>query len=107
MDKSKKKEKGTRRNEGKPWIGEISGRFLEGLGQVLTLKKEQIERGIERGNWKKGFPEEEIIDSLMRHYVEYIKGNKFDDDTGHDHRFHMAVNLMFWIELYFNNKNWE
>lgn len=53
-----------------------------------------------RGNWKKGLPVTEIIDSLLRHLTSYLDQDESDFDTGEGgsglpHVDHILVNAIF------------
>lgn len=87
---------GTKYNAGKPMISLVEPLFIEGIAKVLTFgaKKYDVD------NWKKGIPENEVIDALLRHLIDYRKGEHFDPETGLDHRDHIGCNLMFWKHLY-------
>ncbi len=78
----------------KPMVSLIETEFLLGLAQVLTFgaKKYDVD------NWKKGASANDtrrIKDSLLRHTLAYIGGERFDPETGLSHLYHMTCNNMF------------
>jgi|APSaa5957512535_1039671.scaffolds.fasta_scaffold77781_2 hypothetical protein len=88
--------KGDKFNKGKTMLSLIEPIFLEGLGKVLTYGANKYEKN----NWKKGIPEDELIDALLRHLLAFKSGEIKDPESGLDHRDHVACNLMFWRYLY-------
>lgn len=48
-----------------------------------------------RGNWKSGFPESEIIDSMLRHLMAYANGEVLDPESGKPHVDHVTCNAVF------------
>lgn len=55
-----------------------------------------------RGNWKKGFPQEEIIDSMMSHLTKHMNGEIVDPDstTGATHLDKMLCNALLLRQLH-------
>ena len=89
-------EEGTRYNSGKPELSFIlqGEKGLTGLAQVLEFGG----RKYDRGNWLKGLPPTEIIDSLMRHLVSYTGGEVIDPESGLPHIDHIHANAKFLAE---------
>jgi len=69
-----------RYNEGKPQLSFIldAPLAMEGLARRFELGAKKYARD----NWKKGLPDVEIIDSLMRHLLAYHNGEVSDPDGG-------------------------
>jgi hypothetical protein len=72
----------------KPRPDLISPFFMERLGQHLG----QGAKKYSAWNWAKGIPNSRCYESLMRHLVQFAKG-----DTDEDHLAAAACNLMFMI----------
>lgn len=87
----KQKEKAVRYNQDKLRVDLIPTELTEQVAKVFTFGANKYSAN----NWK-GFSQEqqdEIIGSLLRHILEYQKGNKFDDESGLHHLAHAACNL--------------
>lgn len=71
-------EKAMRFNKGKPKLS-----FMLDAPNAMEAFADACERGMlrgyPRGNWKKGLPYTEVIDSLMRHLVAFNNGKDVDD----------------------------
>lgn len=94
------KKDAVRYNKDKLRVDLIPTEFIEEVAKVFTFGAKKYSPN----NWK-GFNESqqnEILGSLLRHILEYQKGNKFDDESGLHHLAHAACNIAFI--LYFENK---
>ena len=86
-------EQAMRKNEGKAKLSYVLelGPALEGVSSVL-------ERGAvkySRGNYHKGFPHTELVNSLMRHLLAYMGGEDTDPESGNLHVDHISTNALF------------
>ena len=61
------------------------------LELALHLKKKKKKYG--EYNWQKGIPVECYVDSAIRHYLKYLRG---DDDERHDRAFMWNVICCIW-----------
>jgi len=90
----------TRHNAGKPR-----------LSLVLEFRRalEEATKGLEegagkygRGNWRKGMPYDEIVDSLLRHLTKMVAGEVIDPDSPNQatHAGKVLCNALMLVELY-------
>lgn len=89
-----------RHNQDKLRVDLIPTELIEEVARVLTFGAKKYSPN----NWK-GFTKEqqgEILGSLLRHILEYQKGNRLDSESGLHHLAHAACNIAFI--LYFENK---
>ena len=89
-----------RHNQDKLRVDLIPTELIEEVAKVLTFGAKKYSPN----NWK-GFTKEqqgEILGSLLRHILEYQKGNRLDSESGLPHLAHAAGNIAFI--LYFENK---
>ena len=54
-------------------------------------------------NYQKGFNWSQPIDALGRHMLQYLDGQKMDEESGLDHRYHMLANI--YMLAYHIDKN--
>ena len=85
--------------EGKPqlsWVFEF--RFaLEGAARSFAEGATKYGRG----NWKKGMPREEVLDSLGRHLVALASGEEIDAKSGLPHVDKILTNAMMLSEYHY------
>jgi hypothetical protein len=95
-------EQAKRFNKGKLRWSLVSFSALELLVKVLMFGAEKYGAH----NWKKGLPQDELLDSLMRHVVALNNGEEFDKESGHHHIGHVMCNAMFYAH-YYNEGYWD
>ncbi len=89
--------KAERHNTGKAPLS-----FILDAPKAIAAQAQVMEFGAKkysRGNWLKGFPKEEIIDSLLRHLTAYNNGELLDEESGLPHVGHILCNATFLAEL--------
>jgi hypothetical protein len=91
------KQLGDRHNSGKPEISMVleARHAIAGCARVLEFGKEKYNRG----NWRKGLPHLEVVDSLTRHLADYLAGIDTDDESELPHVDHILCNALFLAEL--------
>ncbi len=90
MDKPKE-DLALRYNTGKRKWSLVDFESLEPLVEVLEYGAEKYSPH----NCQKGHPTTELIDSLMRHLVEYNNGKDYDEESGCSLIGHIMANAMF------------
>lgn len=90
----------TRHNKGKPQLSLV----LE-FRQALNAAAKGLEEGVDtygRGNWRKGMPATEIVDSLARHLTAMMSGERVDpaSPNGSTHVAKILTNALMLAELY-------
>lgn len=83
---------GIKHDEGKNRLDLIEPEFIEGIGEVLTFGAEKyepnswqnVEDGINR-----------YYGAAMRHLLAWRRGEKIDPESGKNHLYHVACNMMF------------
>lgn len=84
--------KAKRYNKGKPRPTLVEPLAIEGLTAVLEMGA--VKYG--RNNWRKGLVASEILDSLLRHVNQLVKGETHDQESGLPHIDHIGANWMFY-----------
>jgi hypothetical protein len=77
-------------NTGKSQTSELDPEFLLGMGRVLEKARQKYPRG----NWSLGNNYSVPFDSLMRHLLAWQSGESLDEESGQNHLYHAALNLM-------------
>ena len=82
---------GTKDDMGKLQWDLIDYDFIEECVKVMQqgMKKYGYE------NWKKELDPRRIKNALLRHYMEYHRGKKIDNESGFSHLSHIFCNTMF------------
>jgi len=80
-------------DEGKNQLELIDPGFILGVGKVLTFGAIKYDPD----NWKNAKPEDRkrSVGSLLRHTMAYQSGEMIDPESGIEHLYHMATNIMF------------
>lgn len=87
-----------RLNAGKPQLSLV----LE-FRHALEGAARGFEEGVEkygRGNWRKGMPEYEVVDSLARHLLAFMSGEEIDPTSGLPHVDKALCNAIMLSEYY-------
>lgn len=91
-------DKSLRYNEGKPKLGYILQfpTVMQALARILEYGAEKYEDL----NWKKGGkPDEEFLDSAMRHLFKFVDTGMYDQESGCNHVVQAIWNLAVLIEV--------
>lgn len=88
--------KGSKNNRNKIMMELVDLEWVEDVAAILTYGAEKYAPG----NWKQGLPEDEIVGAILRHIKAYRSGERYDPETGFDHRAHACCEFMFWMMLY-------
>lgn len=77
--------------------------FPDANTALLEVSKHFEEGAAKYGedNWKKGIPESSYIDSAVRHYLKWLRG---DDDERHDRAFVWNIMCLIWTHEHITNK---
>lgn len=87
-----------RKNDGKIPLSFVleASYALNGLAKVLEFGAAKYSRG----NWLKGRPYNDTVDSLARHLVAFMAGENNDAESGLPHVDHILCNALFLAEHY-------
>lgn len=69
--------------------------YISTIDAILEVSKHFEEGAAKYGenNWQKGIPESSYIDSAVRHYLKWLRG---DDDERHDRAFVWNIICLIW-----------
>lgn len=77
--------------------------YATAVDVILEVSK-HFEEGAKKygeDNWKKGIPESSYIDSAVRHYRKWLRG---DDDERHDRAFVWNIMCLIWTHEHITDK---
>lgn len=75
---------------------QTAARMFDGLADMLLQVAKHFEEGAEKygeNNWQKGIPANRYIDSAVRHYLKWLRG---DNDEPHDRAFVWNLLCCIW-----------
>lgn len=84
-------DKAQRYNRGKSEYSLLDLKCLEPCVKVLMFGAKKYSRD----NWKKGLPQNQILDSLLRHLGALLSGEQLDLESGISHIGHIQANALF------------
>ena len=95
-EKGEGKVQAMRFNAGKPELSYILSApyAIEGLAEVFAFGAVKYARD----NWKKGLPQEQVCDSLLRHLTSYMNGEDLDPESGMHHLNHVLWNALIMAD---------
>jgi hypothetical protein len=99
----KRLQRGTKYDAGKIRLNLIEPSFINGLGSVMTFGATKYGSN----NWKNGIPTSQLYASLQRHLTSFYEGNLVDSESGLDHLYHSAANIMMMIWMRKFNPKFE
>lgn len=93
-----RQDRAKRFNSGKPQLSLVLEfrRALEGASRGLAEGAEKYGRG----DWQKGMPITDVVDSLARHLVAYMSGEDIDPASGLPHLDKALCNALMASEYY-------
>ncbi len=74
----------------KPLVSLVEPDFILGIAEIMT----QGAIKYEENNWKKCKQPKRYLNALLRHLLEYWRGNKIDKESGKSHLYHIGFNAM-------------
>lgn len=86
---------GKKFDQEKPMMDLLEPGFLFGMADTLTFGAKKYGMN----NWKEGIKPERLYAAIQRHLNTYWDGEIIDDESGRNHLFHAAVDLMmlWWM----------
>ena len=78
-------------NSGKPKLSFVHPIIMEEIARVMEYGAKKYARD----NWRKGLPINSIIDSALRHLMDFKEGSTYDKESNETELGHAACNIMF------------
>jgi len=86
-------------DQDKPRLDLVPPGIIEAIGAIRTYG---VQKYKDPENWRKVEPERYIA-ALMRHLCKFLRDPKsVDPESGYMHLWHMACNIAFLVELYWD-----
>ena len=85
----------------------MNGDGFHDANTALLEVSKHFEEGAEKYgeyNWQKGIPESSYIDSAVRHYLKWLRG---DDDERHDRAFVWNIMCLIWTHEHITESDTE
>jgi hypothetical protein len=82
---------GTKHDYGKPRMELLDPAFVEGVAKVLTFGAEKYDAH----NWRKGLAPGRTMGAALRHIFAWLRGERYDNETGLHHLLHAGCEIMF------------
>lgn len=84
-----------RYNTGKSKLSYTPVALMEGASRAMVYGATKYERN----NWRKGFPQTEVMDCLLRHAMAWLEGQDCDEESQLHHFDHIAANVAFLLHM--------
>lgn len=68
------------------------------IAAVTAVREYGCQKYHDPDNWRKVEPQR-YKDALYRHWLYYLKGERYDQESGLPHLWHLACNAAFLIEM--------
>lgn len=91
-----------RNNFGKPKLSRIFDAPHAMVGIAEVMEAGDVEYG--RGNFRKGLPWTQVVDSMLRHLSAFQNGEDLDPKSGKPHTDHILCNAMFLAQYFREGK---
>lgn len=65
---------------------------------VASIREYGCKKYKDPENWRQVEPQR-YRDALYRHWLAYLSGEKYDEESGYPHLWHLACNAAFLIEM--------
>ncbi len=85
----------------------MNGDGFHDANTALLEVSKHFEEGAKKygeDNWKKGIPESSYIDSAVRHYLKWLRG---DEDERHDRAFVLNIMCLIWTHEHITESDTE
>lgn len=87
MSEGKRYDQGKARPDLLPWSA------LAAVSKVLTFGAKKYEDH----NWAKGMPWSKVVSPMLRHFIKWVLGERYDKESGQPHLAHIATNALYLL----------